>query len=431
MRSFWFYLYNIFVIPILYIGFYVIALFHKKIRQGIQGRRVLFDTLEKQLSMLKKHGPRFWIHNSSMGEFEQAKPLIETLKKVFPDGYIIVSFYSPSGFENVRDYPHADLMCYMPFDSWKNAKRFIDAIQPDIAIMIRHDLWPNHLWQLHMQQIPTVLVNCSVRSQFWYKIPFMCSACRSFYQCFDLVLAVSQETKRRWHAYRLGTQAVQVIGDTRYDQVVRRAKEAEKIVFPLMKFRTNRKCLVFGSTWPTDEEVIFKAMRQLRESIRNIWYVIVPHEPIEEHIHMIKEQLSQMDMQLTLFSEIEKQSVFNTDVLVVDRIGILASLYALGDLCFVGGGFGPGVHNVLEPAALGKVVVFGPKHKNSFEAGQLKKRGVGFEVSNGDELAVLISSLLKDSHKLDDFGKKATALVQENVGATERIVKYVKTLIPS
>ena len=273
MQSFWFYLYNLLIIPFLYIGFYFISLFHKKIRHGIRGRRILFENIEKQLSMMNQKGPRFWVHNSSMGEFEQAKPIIETLKEQFPNGSIVVSFYSPSGFENVKDYSHADLICYMPFDTWKNARRFISTIQPDVAIMIRHDLWPNHLWQLKVQNIPAVLVNCSVRSQSWCKIPIVSSACRSYYQYFNLVLAVSQETKTNWHTYRLGSQDVQVIGDTRYDQVVRRAKEAEEIVLPLRKLKRNRKCIVFGSTWPSDEEVIFEAVRQLYESKEKIWFI--------------------------------------------------------------------------------------------------------------------------------------------------------------
>jgi 3-deoxy-D-manno-octulosonic-acid transferase len=431
MRSFWFYIYNIVAIPVLYGGFYFISLFHKKIRKGIRVRKTLFENLEKQVQSLDSKGPRFWIHNSSMGEFEQAKPLIEGLKQRFPDGSVIVSFYSPSGFEHVQDYPHADILCYIPFDSYGKARRFIKTIQPDVALMVRHDLWPNHLWRLKAEKIPAILINCSVRPKTWYHLPFLCAAIRSFFQYFDSVLAVSQETKFYWNRYRLGFQEVNVVGDTRYDQVVRRAREAEKIVAPLRKLKRERKCVVFGSTWPSDEEVIFEAMRRLSQTETDLWMVIVPHEPVKEHLDQISERLNQMNMRFVFFSQIEKYPDKDTNVLVVDRIGILASLYALGDLSFVGGGFGPGVHSVLEPAAFGKVVIFGPKHTNSFEAVQIKKRGVGFEVNSGDELFMFIFSFLKDEKRLSELGEKAATLVRENVGATERILKTIEATIQS
>jgi len=429
MHSFWFYIYNVIAVPVLYAGFYFLSLFHRKVRKGIRVRKTLFQDLEKNVRSLKNKGPKFWIHNSSMGEFEQAKPLVEALKQRFPDGSVIVSFYSPSGFENVQDYPHADILCYLPFDSYRKAKRFVMTVRPDIAIMVRHDLWPNHLWRLKMENIPAILINCSVRPKYWYHLPFLCAASRSFFQYFDFVLAVSQETKFYWNRYRLGFQEVNVVGDTRYDQVVRRAKEAEKVVAPLRKLKRNRKCIVFGSTWPSDEEVIFDAMRRLYETNTDLWIVIVPHEPVKEHLIQIRERLNQMNIRFGFFSQIEAQPELDANVLVVDRIGILASLYALGDLAFVGGGFGPGVHSVLEPAAFGKVVIFGPNHANSFEAVQLTKRGVGFEVNSGDDLFMFILSFLKDAQRLSELGEKAAALVRENVGATERIVKYIETTI--
>jgi len=429
MHSFWFYIYNVIAVPVLYAGFYFLSLFHRKVRKGIRVRKTLFQDLEKNVRSLKNKGPKFWIHNSSMGEFEQAKPLVEALKQRFPDGSVIVSFYSPSGFENVQDYPHADILCYLPFDSYRKAKRFVMTVRPDIAIMVRHDLWPNHLWRLKMENIPAILINCSVRPKYWYHLPFLCAASRSFFQYFDFVLAVSQETKFYWNRYRLGFQEVNVVGDTRYDQVVRRAKEAEKVVAPLRKLKRNRKCIVFGSTWLSDEEVIFDAMRRLYETNTDLWIVIVPHEPVKEHLIQIRERLNQMNIRFGFFSQIEAQPELDANVLVVDRIGILASLYALGDLAFVGGGFGPGVHSVLEPAAFGKVVIFGPNHANSFEAVQLTKRGVGFEVNSGDDLFMFILSFLKDAQRLSELGEKAAALVRENVGATERIVKYIETTI--
>ncbi len=425
MRLLGYYFYNFIVVPFLYAGFALGGIFHSKIRRGIQGRKHQFENLEKRMQSLSHKHPRFWIHNSSMGEFEQAKPLIRLLKKTLPDSCVIVSFFSPSGFDHVKRYYEADYVCYIPFDSKKRAGRFLSLIQPDIAIMVRHDLWPNHLWELKKRRIPTVLINCSMRSQPHYRIPFILRANRMMLRMFDMILTVSQDSKDFCDTLRLNETQIKIVGDTRYDQVVQRAKEAEKIIAPLRRIKGNRKCFVAGSTWPTDEVILFEGFSKLFRKEKNIWIVIVPHEPTNEHLWRIEDQIAQLGLRSNRLSETEKGSPVDSEILIVDQVGILASLYALGDLTFVGGGFGPGVHNVLEPAALGKIVLFGPRCQNSYEAGLLKKRGVGLIVENGDAVYNYLNNFLKNSHELVDLGPKATDLVQENVGATERIVNYL------
>ncbi|MBN1895047.1 hypothetical protein JW906_11150 [bacterium] len=422
-------LYNLLGVPSLYVLSYLYSLFNEKVRRGLEGRKILFEQLAKAAPAGLSRRPRFWIHNSSMGEFEQAKPLVEALKAAFPGCFIAVSFFSPSAYEHVQDYPHADCLCYLPIDDRRKARRFLDLIRPDAAIVIRHDIWPNHLLECRKRRIPTVLVNSSIRHESLLKNPLILHANRFLFGCFDHVLAVSQESIQIFRKYRLGNARLEAVGDTRYDRVVQRAREAERIVAPLRKLKNQRKGFVMGSTWPSDEAVLFSAVSKLRRQDRP-WMVIVPHEPVEECLCRIEQQVSGLGLAGHRLSAVESGSVKENDVLIVDRIGILASLYALGDLAFVGGGFGPGVHNVLEPAALGKGVLYGPRCRNSYEAGQLEKRGVGHVVNNDAEAFSLISRLLQNPEEMASMGRQAASLMRENVGATQRIVGVIQDLLP-
>jgi len=417
-------LYNAVFLPLLLFSSRIAALADPKIRRGLRGRKALFSRLEKATADWGD-APRFWIHNSSMGEFEQAKPIVLKLKERFPDCRVVVSFFSPSGLEHVGDYAEADLLCYLPADTRTNARRFIRTIRPSAALVIRHDLWPNHLKALNRNNIPAFLVNCSIRHEKYLKIPGIRQANRFLFGCFDEVLAVSEETVLLFRRYRLGRAGALCVGDTRYDQVVRRAQTAEAVIAPLRRIKGNRITFVMGSTWPSDEAVLSEALGRLKADGILPWMIMVPHEPTEDHLRRLESHLHAMDLKSRRLSRLESRNMDSEDVLLVDRIGILASLYALGEIAFVGGGFGPGVHNVLEPAALGKVVLFGPRSTNSYEAGQLLKRGVGFVVRDGESLYRILHDFLHDSGALTRLGFAAVELVTANAGATERIVSRV------
>jgi len=424
-----YYIYNLIGVPLLWVGFLLGSVVSKKIRRGLRGRRQLLGELRRRMEAVEKGGPRFWIHSSSMGEFEQAKPVIQRIKEKFPQSVVVVSLFSPSVFDHVDDFPGADTICYMPFDSRRQSRRFIDTIRPDVAVMVRHDLWPNHLYQLKEKGIPAVLINGSIRSTHGWRFRFLVPFYRFLYQCFDLILTVSKETKDICESHRLASGPIEIVGDTRYDQVIHRAQEAEKMVASLRKLKGDRKTFVMGSTWPSDEVVLLDAMDRLSQKVTRVWYVIVPHEPMEEHVTQIEQRVSGLGLEACLLSEIDSGKVKDCDVLIVDRVGILASLYALGDLSFVGGGFGAGIHNVLEPAALGKAVFFGPRCHNSYEAGLLQNRGVGFVIRDGEALYQHLFSLLNNADKLKEIEAKATQVVQENAGATYRIVDHLETLV--
>ena len=420
--------YNKLALPVLNVVTRILTLTNEKMRVGVRGRKRVFQEL-KEATQRFGPGPRFWIHNSSMGEFEQAKPIVLKLKEAFPDSHVIVTFFSPSGLAHVHDYTDADHLCYLPLDTRKNAVRFSDLVRPDAAIVIRHDIWPNHLYELRRRNIPVFLANCSIRHHDHLKWPAVLEANRYLYGCFDEVLTISQEAADLFYQYRLGDGKVSVVGDTRYDQVVQRSHTAEDIVSPLRKLKGSRQGFVMGSTWPSDESVLIEALCRLKEEDLLPWLVFVPHEPTEDHLTLLEKELETCGFHSQRLSEVQFDQEHEGDALLVDRIGILASLYALGDLAFVGGGFGPGVHNVLEPAALGNVVLYGPRSTNSYEAGQLAKRGVGFVVKDADEVYMLLHDFLQDEAKRTSLGQYAKDLVAQNVGATDRIVSHVKAWI--
>ena len=409
--------------------FYVLSIRSDKVRQGIKGRRNFFHQLEKKLEPYEKNTVRFWIHNSSMGEYEQARPIISILRKRFPKCMILVTFFSPSGKEHIDDTADAPIVSYLPFDTYRQAKRFVNAVQPSLAVVIRHEFWPNILYRLKQENIPVILVNASIRRSLPFKNPIVLSFQRFLFHTFQSILTVSQETFDLVQKYRLNSGSVSISGDTRYDQVVHRARKAESDVAPLNRIRGKRRCLVAGSTWPSDEAVLIPALERLQQGGHLPWVILVPHEPTEIHLIQAESLLSSHHVSFCRFSEIGKLRNDVFDVLIVDRIGILASLYALADLAFVGGGFGQGVHQVLEPAAFGAPVLYGPKSANSYEASQLKKRGVGFVVQDGEDLYRLLSDFLQNPEMMQKIGEKAALLVRENLGATQRILSCIEQIL--
>jgi 3-deoxy-D-manno-octulosonic-acid transferase len=432
MNAMWFAVYNALAIPLLRAVLWVARAFNRKVRRGLDGRRRLFEELESRLGAFAGRRPRFWIHSSSMGEFEQAKPVLEALRARFPGCFTAVSFFSPSGFDHVRSFPAADVVSYLPFDSASNADRFIRLLRPDVGVVVRHDIWPNHVAALNRCGVPAVLINYSLRPRRLLKAAPVRSLFGSVLNRFDLLLAVSRETVETARACGFGDGRIEAAGDTRYDQVMRRTREAVALTAPLEALRGGRPCAVFGSTWPSDEAVVFAALDRLRAGGLDPWSVLVPHEPTPGHLAGIESACAAQGLRCRRLSAVEARAVGGAfDVLLVDRVGILAGLYGLCDAAFVGGGFGPGVHSVLEPAAFGKPVYFGPRCGNSYEAGQLEARGGGGRVEDPGALAAALDAVFRDPEAARERGERSLALVRENLGATERIVDRLQTLLPS
>jgi 3-deoxy-D-manno-octulosonic-acid transferase len=291
MKRFWEAAYSFVFIPLFWIVVRGIGLVNAKTRRGIQGRDTLFADLERQIALLAP-GPRVWFHSSSMGEFEQAKPIIAELKRRHPGTLVVVSFFSPSGYEHSRKYRLADVITYLPFDTRRNARRYLDLVRPDAAVMVRYDIWPNHIWELHRRGIPILIANATMRRRTKRRLPVARSFHHSVYNEIDEILTVAASDVEAFQQFSLEHPTLQAIGDTRYDQVTGRSAEARKrnIIPPVIT--AGKRVVVMGSSWPEDEEVVIPACLRLQAESGDILVIVVPHEPTEEHIEGLERDIA-------------------------------------------------------------------------------------------------------------------------------------------
>ena len=419
MNAFWFRLYNYFAIPILWVFLHAAAILEPKVRRGIRGRRRLFDELARDSSRLGGHR-RIWFHSSSLGEFEQAKPIIAALREREQDLSIIVSFFSPSGYDHSRSYQLADVITYIPFDTRSKASRFLDLIKPDVAVMVRYDVWPNHLLELRRRSIPTFIANATLRPTSSRLLGPLRSFHHFLYENLTGIFTVSKADADAFSRFDLHRPVIQVIGDTRYDQVWQRregARSKHLIPEPLLK---GKRVLVVGSSWPEDEAVILPAFRRVAQHDSRAMMILVPHEPTVETLDRLEVELSQAQLRSIRFSDLNDYT--DENVILVDSIGILMSLYQYAGLAYVGGSFRQGIHSVLEPAVYGIPVIFGPEHDNSIEALELVRREAGFVVENQEDAYRLIRRMFNDRRARTSTGNIALSLVKENIGATDRFL---------
>jgi 3-deoxy-D-manno-octulosonic-acid transferase len=424
-RRFWFLFYNGIVIP----GFWLVlkfgSLFNAKIRHGIKGRVDLFDQLEHQARGLRA-SRRVWFHSSSMGEFEQAKPIIAALREKHKDLDIIVSFFSPSGYDHSRNYKLADLITYIPFDTIGNAKRFLDLIRPTVAVMVRYDIWPNHIWELKKRNIPILIANATMRRNS----PRLKFPVRGFhedlYRQLTSILAVSPSDVKSFEKIGIRYPQVEAIGETRYDQVWVRSLEARKKHLIPEAILRRRKVFVVGSSWEEDEEVIIPTFKKILQYDSGVLMILVPHEPTLPTLERIEVQLNS-NPGFIRFSDLNDYA--GERVIVVDSIGILTALYQYAHVAYVGGSFRQGVHSVLEPAVYGIPVLYGPRHHNSQEAVELAKRGGGLVVHNQQDCYRALRTLLNNKKAASKAGKVALNLVKENIGATDRFIQHLEKVL--
>jgi len=422
----WRLFYNGMVIPIGWIGFHLWGLVDKKAKRGIRGRRGLFTRLEHQVAKLPPNKKRIWFHSSSMGEFEQAKPIIAELKKRRPDIQVIVSFFSPSGYEHSQSYKLAGIITYIPFDSSSNAKRFVQMITPSAAVIVRYDLWPNHVWALHDAGVPMFIANATLRKSTSRALPFFKQFHRMLYDRINFILAVSENDKEAFESFGLLRPIVNVIGDTRYDQVWKRSAESKLRHILDKKILAGKKVLVIGSSWKEDEETVLPVCIALFEQHPDFFVVLVPHEPTVENLERIETTLNGYTSSIR-FSNLNEYN--NERVILIDSVGILMAMYQYAHIAFVGGSFRNGVHNVLEPAAYGIPVLFGPKHENSQEAQEMLRQDAALTGNTGEEIREHLHRLLIDDKQEKKYGENAVAFVRLHTGATDRFLSYLEKII--
>lgn len=427
---FWRFVYNAFALPVIFIGFHLAACCNRKIREGIIGRRQVFDTLTDQLRDARNLEKTAWFHFTSVGEFEQAKPLIEA---IYADVRIVLTFFSPSVAPNVESYQYVDAAVYLPFDTPHNAERLIHLIKPTCLIFSRYDIWPNLVWKASKQDIPIIVIAGTLHAGSKRLGRFAKSFFRSVHRYITLHCAISEADAARFQQLCSSEHQVVVTGDTRYEQVYRRALAVEPNAefFP-GQATLNRPILIAGSTYSDDEKVLLEAFQMLREDMPECFLhlVLVPHEPTSKRIAEIQAELNKRKLTFRCFSALNSDAnLMDIDVLIVDAVGILAKLYQLADIAFVGGSFHGSVHNVMEPVAMAKPVIFGPTIQNSYEASLLLKRGAAKLARTPQQVADILTEWLNDEEKRTKAGNIGKQLIEENLGAVERTLTYLRKYV--
>ncbi len=426
----WKTLYNTIAIPALATGFYTAARFSPKIRQGIAGRRSVFDSLESQLDPARKLNQTAWFHFTSVGEFEQAKPLIESIKD---KTRIVLTYFSPSVHPNVVKYPHRDAAIYLPLDTSRNAERLLEIIKPSLLIFSKFDIWPNLVWCASEHGIPIILIAGTLHPKSRCLAPFAQSFFKDVHRHIAVHCVISEDDAQRFRQICPPHAQIQVTGDTRFDRVYQRAiaVDANAEFFPGQS-TLQRPILIAGSTYLEDERVLLEACHRLREDSPQPLphLILVPHEPTEERISEIRTQLAHRRFSQICFSELEEGiDLRQIDVIVIDTVGLLAKLYRSADIAFVGGSFHGSVHNVMEPAAMAKPILFGPTIHNAYEAYLLKTRGAAQLVNNAQEITDVLKALLSDTEGCTRMGQIGKQVIEENLGASERTLIHIRSYL--
>jgi 3-deoxy-D-manno-octulosonic-acid transferase len=417
--------YNYLILPLLYAALRFAGLFNKKIRTGILGRKRVYEKLILSATSINKSKKLIWFHSSSLGEFEQAKPIVERLKQE-KDVNVLITFFSPSGYENSIKYPFADLIAYIPFDTKANAEKFIAITNPTLAVIMRYDVWPNMIESLRNKKIPIFLVDATLRSNSPRKYPLLKSFHKILFGSLSRVLTVSDSDGKEFKSFGLDDKKVSAVGDTRFDRVYQRsllAKEKRLISYNVLK---GKKVLVAGSTWEQDEEVIFPAFLKLAEKDLNVLMIVAPHEPTLLHLEKIENEFAGK-LKTIRFSHLNNYS--DERIIIVDSIGILLTLYTYANVAYVGGSFKQNIHNVLEAAVYGTPVLFGPKIENSQEAMKLAEIGGGIVINNKRQAYKNLRKLFSDESLCNQAGSISASYVQSNIGATQKILDAIYKVI--
>ncbi len=405
-------IYNIVIYFVLF-GIAIASLFNEKVRKMWRGEREAFKILKQKVDPDAKY---VWFHAASLGEFEQGRPLMERIRKEHPQYKILLTFYSPSGYEVRKNYEGADIICYMPVDTRLNAIRFLRLVRPVMAFFIKYEFWSNFLHILKHRGVPTYSVSSIFREdQVFFK--WYGKSYANVLKCFTRFFVQNEESKRLLAG--IGITDVDVVGDTRFDRVLQ-IKEAAKQLPICEAFRGSYKVFVAGSSWPPDEEIFIRFFNEYKD-----WRLLVaPHVIGEEHLKLILSLIK--GKKVVRYTQTSPEEAAEADVLIIDCFGLLSSMYRYGDVAYVGGGFGVGIHNTLEAAVWNMPVIFGPNNKKFQEAQGLLKSGGGFEIHNFEEFEGLMKSMMNDEAFLKSAGDKAGAFVASLSGATDKVFSKVK-----
>ncbi len=406
------YLYNI----ILYISENLLKVFGNffgaKVRQFKNGQSEVWQKLSKCKNLDQ---PVIWVHVSSLGEYEQALPVIESLKSAKKKYAILLSFFSPSGYEIIKNNSPADCTVYLPLDTTDNAKKFVELVKPQMAIFVKYDLWPNYLRQLQIHKISVFLISAT----FNKKHPFLkYNWLRKILHNFAHIFVQDQTSQNILNGH--GIQQVTLAGDTRFDRVFQLVQNNKNLSF-VHRFKAGKPLLVAGSTWPKDEELLIKYINQTNFPFKTI---LAPHEINETHIQQIVKQLQ---VPYILYSDIdENTNLEDFKVMILNTIGVLKYIYAYADVVYIGNGFGKSIHNVQEPAVYGVPIITGPHIHQFEEAKALKKLGALMTIESGQDLSQTLDSLWQNPQLRQEKAQLTKNYVSSNLGATQKIINHLK-----
>ncbi|GAC1308125.1 MAG: glycosyltransferase N-terminal domain-containing protein [Mucilaginibacter sp.] len=400
-------LYNI-GIRLYFFIIWLASFFNKKAKLWLDGRN-------KQ--HIHTHNNSIWFHFASLGEFEQGRPVLEQLRSRYPDDKVVITFFSSSGYEIRKDTPLADAVYYLPLDTAKNAREFIDTIKPRMAIFTKYEYWYHYFNELHQQEIPLYVISAIFRpGQVFFK--WYGGLHRKILRFVTMFFV--QDTRSKQLLEGLGINNVTVSGDTRFDRVWANARHPKSLPV-IAEFKNDHQVFIAGSTWPEDE----KLLAALPAKYPDWKFIIAPHEINEEKVAKL---VSLLPAGSTLrYSQISnlKSQISNPNILIIDNIGMLSSLYKYGNIAYIGGGFGAGIHNTLEAAAFGLPVIFGPNYSRFKEAKDLVVSKTGFSINDEKELMGITDTLIEDEAFYSAVCKKASRYVEENTGATETIIQSI------
>lgn len=391
----------------------LLALFSPKMKLFVNGRKDVFSILKSKIATNEK---TIWFHAASLGEFEQGLPVMEQIKKQFPNHKIVVTFFSPSGYEVRKNNSIADVTIYLPLDTKSNAQQFIDAVHPELVFFIKYEYWPNYLNELKKRQIKTYLISGIFReNQTFFK--WYGGFYRKALQTFDYFFVQNDSSKKLVQS--IGFNNVKVSGDTRFDRVISILERDNSLDF-IEQFKDNVTTIVVGSSWPKDESLL---VNYINNSSNSVKFIIAPHNIKLEQITNLKLQISKSTV---LFSEKENKNLSEFQVFIIDTIGILTKIYSYADIAYVGGGFGnPGVHNILEPATFGVPIVVGPNYSHFAEATALVNMNGCTSIKDQNQLNNAFDLLINNEDQRYEKGHICSTFVQMNKGATDVILKHI------
>ncbi|PIF00899.1 MAG: 3-deoxy-D-manno-octulosonic acid transferase [Maribacter sp.] len=394
----------------------IVAFFNPKIKLFVQGRKGTFPILKNTID---KNDDVVWFHVASLGEFEQGLPVIGKIKAEYPTYKILISFFSPSGYEVKKNTPVANAVIYLPIDTLGNAKRFIATVNPKLAIFVKYEIWPNYLKVLGDNNIPTILISAIFKKdQIFFK--WYGGIMRKSLGAFTHFFVQDEKSVNLLKGINFSN--VTLSGDTRFDRVAEIMERDNKLQF-MERFKGTSPCFVAGSIWPGDEKTMLQFINETQKHLKS---VLAPHNIKPEHIVSLKKSITKKTL---LYSELKENDPSQFDVLIIDTIGLLTKIYSYSDIAYVGGAFGTGLHNTLEPAVFGVPIIIGPDYSGFNEAETLVREKGILVVENSSEFHATMTRLLENPDYLKETGQVNGDYVNSNKGASTQIMAYARTLL--